>query len=201
MRLYWQIPIISEAIFSIWKLDAARKLEWIVPWINKGDRLLEIGSGPGSVLAALRDAGYDAKALDIHDSSFDESLKPVVYDGINMPFDAGSFDTALLLTTLHHTHDPEQIIAEAMRVARRVIIIEDVFDTPFQRRMTKVADSFTNMEFIGHPHSNKDDQGWFDVFDALGLDRTHVSHKPMVKLFKQALYVLEPRESALLAAE
>jgi len=201
MRLYWQIPVISKAIFSIWKLDAARKLDWIKPWLNPGDRLLEIGSGPGSVLAALRGAGYDTTALDIQDSSSDESLKPVVYDGKNMPFEAGSFDTALILTTLHHTPDPEQIIAEAMRVAKRVIIIEDVFDSPFQHRMTKVADSITNMEFIGHPHSNKDDQGWFGVFDALDLKHVHVSHKPMIRLFKQALYVLERRESALLAAE
>lgn len=194
MRWFWKIPLIGPGIFAIWKADARRKRDWIGTYLPEKARLLEIGAGPGSLLTVLRDDGHDITGLDISDSSFADDLRPTLYDGVSLPYANNSFDVALLLTTLHHTPDPDAIVREAMRVAPRVLVIEDIYRSPLHRRLTKIADAITNLEFFGHPHSNRDDDGWRETFRHLGLKIYHASEKPMAFYFLQALYVLDRAE-------
>ena len=108
-----------------------------------------------------------------------------------MPFSDQTYDVALLLTVLHHIEDPESVLLEAARVAKRVIIIEDVYEGAWQRKYTKVADSITNLEFFGHPHTNRSDQQWRATFERLGLRlRYGVVHR-LAQIFRQAVYVVE----------
>lgn len=192
MPSLWRTPFLGPAIFSVWCADARRKLDLIRSWLPEDERLLEIGSGPGSVLKAFRAAGYLIDGLDITDSSYDETLKATLYDGLTMPFADGAYHTALLLTVLHHTHDPDAILAEAARVAERVIIIEDVYESAWQRKYTKVADSITNLEFFGHPHTNRSDEAWRATFERLGLQLVHGEVHRLAQIFQQAVYVVEP---------
>lgn len=191
MRWFWKIPLLGPGIFAAWMIDARRKHGWIADHLPDGGQLLEIGSGPGSVVTVLRDAGHDITGIDVRDSSYNDTLIPDLYDGELMPYDDNSFDVALLLTVLHHTADPDAIIREAARVARAVIIIEDIYHSPIQRRITKIADAITNLEFFGHPHTNRDDQGWRDTFARLGLTLAHRSEKSIAWYFCQALYVVK----------
>jgi len=191
MPSLWDIPVLGPGVFAIWRADARRKLRLIEPWLSHQTSLLEIGSGPGSVLMEFRDAGFQIDALDVSDSSFDASLTPMLYDGARMPFEDSAYDTALLLTVLHHIGDPDAVLAEAARVARRVIIIEDVYDTPWQRKYTKVADSITNLEFFGHPHSNRSDPEWRETFAKHDLSLTHGAVHRLAGIFQQAVYVLD----------
>ena len=149
------------------------------------------GSGPGSVLREFRGAGYSVDALDVADSSYSDDLKPALYDGAAMPYADHTYDVALLLTVLHHIEGPEAVLREAARVARRVIIIEDVYDSAWQRKYTKIADSITNLEFFGHPHSNQSDAEWRKTFSRLGLTLVHGSVHRLAAVFQQAVYVLE----------
>ena len=192
MPSLWKLPILGPAVFSVWRADARRKLRLIEPWLDRSDQLLEIGSGPGSVLTEFRAAGYAVEGLDVSDSAYEDGLKATLYDGAYMPFDDGAFDTALLLTVLHHTPDPEAILKEAVRVARRVIIIEDVFESAWQRKYTKVADSITNLEFFGHPHTNRSDPEWRDTFNRLELDLVQAEIHRLAAIFQQAVYVVAP---------
>lgn len=192
----WKTPVLGPAVFSVWCADARRKLGLIEPWLNKTDRILEIGSGPGSVLKEFRRAGYSVDGLDIADNAFSSELKPTVYGGISMPFETNQYDTALLLTVLHHTYNPEDIIKEASRVARRVIIIEDVFNSTWQRKYTKVADSLTNLQFYAHPHTNQSDMQWRQTFARLGLPLLHGSVHRFALFFLQSVYVLNVGEYA-----
>ena len=187
----WRTPIFGRAAFALWRADARRKADWMAPFMPPGGRLLDVGSGPGSLLRVLRDRGYDVHGLDIVDTAYNESLRPQLYNGGDFPFEADAFAAAIIATTLHHANDPVAVLSEARRCAPRIIVIEDVFRSPTQRRLTKAADSVTNLEFIGHPHNNRDDAGWRRVFDDLGLRLVHSSEKPYAKLFLQALYVLD----------
>ena len=191
MRWLWKIPLFGPAMFAVWKLDAKRKRDWIAPYLPSRAHILEIGSGPGSVLSLLRADGRNVTAVDVTDTSYNDTLQPILYDGARLPYDDDSFDVALLLTVLHHTHDPDAILREAMRVAARVLVIEDIYSSPLQRRLTKVTDAIINLEFIDHPHANRDDKGWHETFERLGLRITHRSEKPMLGYFRQCLYVLE----------
>ena len=192
MQYYWKIPFISRAIYSIWKIDAQRKYSMCQDWITPDQKLLEIGSGPGSIIEIFRGHGHDVQGLDIADNSISPNLKPDIYDGETMPYADKHFDVSLLLTVLHHVPQPDDILREAMRISRRIIIIEDVYDTPFQAAYTKLTDSITNLEFIGHPHSNRSDAEWRATFERFGWTLRHHKIYPLAKLFQQAIYVVEP---------
>lgn len=183
--------MLGPLVFAIWRADARRKLALVAPWLSRQDRLVEIGSGPGSVLVEFRRAGFQVDALDVADHSYSETLAPTLYDGRVMPYADGAYDTALLLTVLHHVSAPEELLREAARVARRVVIIEDVYEGAWQRKYTKVADSITNLEFLGHPHSNRSDAEWRETFSRLNLRLLHGEVHPFAALFQQAVYVVE----------
>lgn len=191
MGLGWHIPVLGPAFFALWCADARRKRDWIVPWLEPGSKLLEVGSGPGSTVKILTEVGYDVTGLDIVDGSFPGMTPPDLYDGGAFPYPDNAFDAALLLTMLHHCPEHSTLLTEARRVARRVLVVEDIYSGPATRRLTKVADSITNLEFFGHPHSNRDDAGWRSLFDEMGFSLVHQSEKPYAGLFRQALYVLE----------
>jgi len=161
-------------------------------WLHFQGWHIEIGSGPGSVLDVMREQDYEVDGLDIRDSSFRQDLRPILYDGESMPFAIEAYHTALLPTILHHTPDPEHIIKEAARISRRLIIIEDVYENRFMEWLTKRFDSLMNLEFKGHPHSNRTDQEWQDTFRRLGLSIKYKSVNRIAGIFKQAIYVLEP---------
>lgn len=192
MTNLWRIPLFGSAVFAAWQWDARRKLSWIENWIAPDQTLLEVGSGPGSVLSVFRKAGYKIDGIDIRDSSFRKDLKPTLYDGAQMPLTDRSVDAALLLTMLHHTPEPDLILREAMRVAKRLIIIEDVYETPFQRKYTKLADKITNLEFFGHPHTNRDDLEWRATFEKFGWTLRYAKVHSLAGIFQQAVYVVEP---------
>lgn len=191
LRALWRTPILGNLVFSLWMTDARRKARWIAPSLRDGDRLLEIGSGPGSLIRALKSEGRAVIPVDIEDSAFSEELRPILFDGRRLPFPDDSFDVSLLLTTLHHADDPDALIREAMRVAPRLIIIEDVYRSALQRRLTLIADSLTNLSFAHHPHNNRDDDGWRATFSSLGLRLLRADFKPYVGAFLQVLYELE----------
>jgi len=192
----WKTPILGKLVFACWKLDAARKLRWMKKWLTYMDPHIEIGSGPGSVLDVMRRQNFDVDGLDIRDTSFRKDLRPILYDGETMPFDRKTYYSALLPTILHHTPDPERIISEAARISNRLIIIEDVYDGPIMEWLTKRFDSLMNLEFVGHPHSNRTDKEWQATFERLGLTLRHTSIHRVAGIFKQAVYVLEPPRPA-----
>jgi SAM-dependent methyltransferase len=173
-------------------MDARRKVRWMGESLSGAHRILEIGSGPGSLLEALRAAGHNVAAIDVEDTSYDDSLRPMLFDGVTIPFGDRMFDIALLATTLHHATDPDRLIAEAARIAPRVIVIEDIHRSEAQRRLTLFADSLTNLDFEGHPHNNRDDAGWRAAFARAGLRVNRAETKPYAGLFLQALYELAP---------
>jgi len=189
--MFWKLPVFGPLIFAAWKIDAKRKLGWMQDWLGTSDKMIEIGSGPGSVLDVMRRHDYDVDGLDIKDNSFRKDLQPHIYDGKTMPFAAQSYDVALLPTILHHTPEPDDIIRESARIARRLIIIEDVYEGRFMEWLTKRMDSLMNLEFFGHPHSNRSDRQWRSSFVNMGLTLRHADLHRVGGIFKQAVYVVE----------
>jgi ubiquinone/menaquinone biosynthesis C-methylase UbiE len=146
--------------------DTVRK---IGSYITKKDRILDIGSGGGHVAHELKALGYHITTLDIKNKSYFDDVRPVTYDGRTIPFPDDHFDVSLLLTVLHHTEDPISILAEAKRVSKKIIIIEDLHKNVTQKYLTFIMDSVLNREFFGHPHSNKTKAEWESSFKEMGL--------------------------------
>jgi ubiquinone/menaquinone biosynthesis C-methylase UbiE len=102
------------------------------------ERALDVGTGAGALALALAPlvgevVGVDPvpelialareRATELPNVSFIEA------DGTALPFEAGSFDLAGTLRTLHHVRRPELVLAELVRVTRpggRVLVVDQL---------------------------------------------------------------------------
>src|SRR4029434_4574577 len=111
---------------ALWRVQ--EKLLEIGPYLNPADRVLDIGAGNCVLCQQLRLRGYNIIPLILRTSALFDGIVPIVYDGTKFPFDNDSFDVAMVITVLHEAQDPDAVLAELRRVARRVIIIEEIYE-------------------------------------------------------------------------
>lgn len=185
-----QVPLVRTVLRRVVTARIREKLTEIRPYIRPADRILDVGSGNGLLGATLRQYGHQVTALDVRNGRFPGGLPPVLYDGVRMPFADGAFDVALLITMLHHTPQPEQILAEARRVATRLIVVEETYANVVEQYVTYGIDSVFNLEFRGHPHTNKTDTGWRQAFRALGLSVRGTEYGRSLGVLSRVTYVL-----------
>ncbi len=186
-----QLIVIRDALFRLWLMDSRRKLRHVVPHLHAMNSVLDIGCGAGSVAISLRGIGFQVTPVDINNASLTPRVTPLIFDGRRLPFRSGTFDAALLLTVLHHARDPEALLREAGRVARRVVVVEDTYAGRLQRAVTLFADSVVNWEFQGHPHNNRSDAEWCATFARLDFRLRASASWPIAGVFRQSLYVLD----------
>jgi SAM-dependent methyltransferase len=89
-------------------------------------RVLDVGSGDGDIASQIIKRRPDLEIQGIDVLARPASAIPVkLFDGITIPFVDGSFDTVMFVDVLHHTDDPNVLLREAKRVARRTVVIKD----------------------------------------------------------------------------
>lgn len=167
-----------------------RKLATVIPHLSPDHSILDIGCGNGLVTDNLRQHGFQVTPIDVDNLSILESVKPIVYDGQHMPFEDQEFDTALLLTVLHHTDNPIEILKETKRIAQRIVIIEDIYSNILQKYMTYAMDTLVNLGHSNMTYQNKSNKEWKASFKELGLELVHESSKSVLLFFRQATYVV-----------
>lgn len=189
-------PFFRWLFFSMGKYASQKnKIRRILPHLNPSDRIIDIGSGSGNLCALLQEKHFSVTPLDVRSESYVDNQEPIIYDGNNIPFSNDTFDTSLLIFVLHHTHNPEDVIKEAMRVSKKIIILEDVCNNKIGRYFMILIDQIYNLKFVGEPHSNKTDLEWKKLFKSLGLNLKAVSHERRY-CFYHSLYVLEKQHNS-----
>lgn len=112
------------------KLDPWRAYHaWAMSRIDERWSVLDVGCGPGHLLAALANRRQKGIVVGIDFSG--EAVKHCTREGLaaclgtaeHLPFGDKSFDVVTCLETLEHTEDPKAVLAECRRVARRSVII------------------------------------------------------------------------------
>lgn len=141
----------------------------------------------------IREKGYSVTPLDIHEGNYDASVKPIVYDGKVFPFADKQFDTGIILTVLHHIEKPEVVLQEAARVCNKLIIMEDIYENNFQKRLTFFLDKLANMFYSPCPHTNKDDAAWKKTFAEMNIQLLSTHYRHVIFVVKQGIYVLKCR--------
>lgn len=93
--------------------------------------VLDVGCGEGALLETLQKENIQAAGADPH-PAFARSESGGGYsittaNAERLPFDSCSFDIVVSEFSLHHFHEPLTALREAMRVARRFVLILDVW--------------------------------------------------------------------------
>ncbi len=161
-----------------------------------GRTLLDIGAAEGWVgrRFAQRD-GREVQLLDV--IGLNRTNLPFrLYDGRHVPFPDNSFDTALLMLTLHHCDDPEQVLREAGRVARRrVVVTESVYRTPPGRwalwAMDTTVNSWRSRRLMREALHFRTIPQWRTTFQRHGL---HLAAEQWISrgLHRHVLFALDP---------
>jgi len=134
--------------------------------------VLDIGCGDGLISHLIMEKRPDVtiKGLDILRRS--QTWIPVEwFDGEVIPYGNGTFEVAMFVDVLHHTMDPMILLHEAVRVARKAVVIKDhtcngSFDNFTLRLMDQVGNS---RHGVALSYNYWSQQRWFDAVDTLDL--------------------------------
>jgi len=156
------------ATIHLEKPRANRLANYLLEFVNRGDTVLDCGCGTMHVAHLLHQrSGARGVGTDI--LNFNESdLEMCICPGEALPFADNSIDVVLLIFVLHHSKDSRKILKEALRVARRrVILFEDVYDNYFELWLLKIMDWLGNRTVSAHiplPFAFKPEAEWKKVF-------------------------------------
>jgi len=103
-------------------------LRWLMGAFPGARTVLEVGCGTGHFTRWLRDEGFQAVGLDLSAPMLVQAraldgLPLVRGDAHRLPFADGAVDLVVLITTLEFLTHPREALAEALRVARRGLIL------------------------------------------------------------------------------
>jgi SAM-dependent methyltransferase len=99
----------------------------ILPHLRAEDRILDVGCGNGTLGKALMDGApgkFVAEGLE-RAVRGGEPIKVHAYDGVKIPFADNAYDIVIVADVLHHEPDPDRLMRECARVAKRAVIVKD----------------------------------------------------------------------------
>lgn len=170
----------------------ASKAKLIGNFLNQSHTILDIGTGSGGLANYLMQNNFRVTTVDVVDKTVHSHITPIIYDGLHLPFEDKSFDTSMLITVLHHCPNPEQVFSEGVRVSKKkIIVLEDVYSNWLMKQLTWFMDSLVNIEFKGHPHSNKSEAQWEALFQKHNLEVKKKTKTKVLAIFIQVMYHLE----------
>jgi len=147
----------------------ARRLIDVIP---EGCSTLDVGCGDGQIsrLIQLKRPDIEISGIDI--IVRDTTYFPVsAFDGTHIPATNGSQDVVMLVDVLHHCDEPETLIKEARRVARKAIVIKDVMNDGFLTDTTlRFMDIAANRRYnVPCPFNFWRREKWLATFSALDV--------------------------------
>ena len=136
-------------------------------------QMLDVGTGDGQIAKMIgeRQDGTVVQGIDIMHREVIH-IPVTLFDGKVIPMDDNSVDVVTFVDVLHHTDDPQILISEASRVARKAVIIKDHLSENALDHATLRA-----MDWVGNaphgvvlPYNYAPRRDWDNWFATAGLD-------------------------------
>ena len=134
--------------------------------------VLDVGCGNGMIAWLIQEQRPDVSITGIDVLVRPETHIPVeAFDGTTLPRPDDSVDAVIFVDVLHHTEDPESLLREAKRVARRAVVLKDhtrdgLLAGPRLRFMDWVGNAHHGVVL---PYNYWPEQQWRDTFQRLEL--------------------------------
>ena len=175
----------------------------IVPYLERGQTMLDLGAGTGFMARWLREkTGVEPTCADLVEYHNRDRSMPFIKqdDPFRVPVDDGAFDVVLMMFVYHHMEPYEAqltLLDEAIRVTRhRLIIVED---TP-RTKVDRVANTFWDWALnwrhgVPTPFTFRSADEWSLVFKRRDLSLTAVdTYRPLwptLKTYPHTLFALD----------
>src|SRR3989344_4227191 len=176
---------------SIYRYRARTLYQKIARYIRSNEKILDMGGGSG-YLGELISRKAKVTLLDTVD--YNQSHLPLLlFDGKRIQISDNSFDTTIIVAVLHHTLYPERLIAEAKRVSKRIVIVEDTYKTILGLIFLDAWDWFWNKTSgISSFYNFRTPDGWKEIFRDLKLKLVHNAQiTNSLGIYKINIFILE----------
>jgi SAM-dependent methyltransferase len=140
--------------------------------IPRNARLLDVGCGDGLLACMIIRKRPDIALRGIDVLVREQTYIPVTaFDGRVIPYADASFDVVMFVDVLHHTADPIILLREAVRVARKALVIKDHTRNGFLAGPTlRLMDWFGNARHgVALPYNYWSQEKWFKAWETLDL--------------------------------
>lgn len=108
-------------------------------------KVIDVGCGDGRFSKFL-EQHFDCEVMGVDTIDYLAVSIPFKrYDGRTLPVANKAYDVALCMAVIHHTDDPEALIKELHRSAKKVALIEDYCSTTLGKIGLHLNDYFTNV--------------------------------------------------------
>jgi len=135
-----------------------------------GARTLDLGCGDGALAELVLAARPDVRIVGVDPLARSCRLTFARCDGARLPFSSREFDAVLLIDVVHHAASPRDLLREAGRVARSLVVIKDhLADRLGARPLLGIMDWVGNARFgVSLPRNYWRKREWQAAFDDLG---------------------------------
>lgn len=143
----------------------------LAPLLPANASVLDVGCGDGSIDRLIAERRTDVRIDGIDVRARAEAVIPVrEFDGVTIPYADGAVDVVMFVDVLHHTPHARRLLEEAVRVARRAIVLKD-----HTREGWLAGPTLRLMDWVGNaphgverPHHYWREAEWLETFRRLG---------------------------------
>lgn len=147
----------------------ARHIAELLP---RGASVLDVGSGDGLLARRVMDQRPDIRVRGVDVLARPTSHIPVeLFDGVRLPFGDRDFDVVTMVDVLHHASEQRRLLAEMVRVSRKLLVIKDHTVSGALARPTLAF-----MDWVGNarhgvslPYSYWTRRQWSEAYTSVGL--------------------------------
>lgn len=126
----------TNAYSALFKDREGKWFQQIKPFLCGGSAdILKVGNGFGHLTEMIRDYSKSLNVLEV--AVYPDTInkeKVTLYDGVTIPFSGKVFDITIFNLSLHHIPNNQEYLKNVLkRTSKRIILVEETYDTIFQK--------------------------------------------------------------------